>query len=142
MPSPPAPGIVLQRLKTRAEFLRVQKGRRHYMPGLTLELCPSPPNAMANSAVRVGFTASRKIGNAVARNRAKRRMRALAAEILPLSGRTACDYVLVARTATLTRPFAQLRLDLQSALAAAHAALDKGGTDRASSRTGREERYD
>jgi ribonuclease P protein component len=70
--------------------------------------------------VRVGFTASRKVGGAVLRNRAKRRLRAAA---LPLLAREGHDYVLVARTATLSRPFAELTRDLEKALFAAHAAL-------------------
>jgi ribonuclease P protein component len=112
-------------LKSRADFLRAQRGKRQSTASLTLEICPSPDAAAPQGAARVGFTASRKVGNAVARNRAKRRLRAAAAAILPLSGRAAHDYVLVARTATLSRPFAQLRLDLRSALTAAHAALDR-----------------
>jgi ribonuclease P protein component len=74
---------------------------------------------------RFGVTASRKVGGAVMRNRAKRRLRAAAASILPLSARAGHDYVLIARTATLSRPFAQLTGDLEKAVAAAHDALDR-----------------
>jgi ribonuclease P protein component len=76
-------------------------------------------------AARIGFTASRKVGGAVQRNRAKRRLRAAAAATLPLLGRQGHDYVLVARTATLSRRFAELIRDLSKALAAAHAAMDQ-----------------
>jgi ribonuclease P protein component len=110
-------------MKTRADFLRAQKGRRQPMSGLTLEVCPTPPAHSRKAALRIGFTASRKVGNAVARNRAKRRLRALAAEILPVSGREGLDYVLIARTVTLVRPFAALAADLTKALRAAHAVL-------------------
>jgi len=75
--------------------------------------------------VRVGFTASRKIGGAVARNRAKRRLRAAAAALLPLYGVGGNDYVLVARQDTLTRPFSGLLDDLATALHAAHAKLGR-----------------
>ena len=93
------------------------------MTGLTLELCRAPePN---EQAIRVGFTASRKIGGAVERNRAKRRLRAAAGTVLPLYGQAGNDYVLVARRETLTRPFGDLVSDLKSALAAAHARLGR-----------------
>ena len=78
---------------------------------------------MGANILRVGFTASRKIGGAVERNRAKRRLRAAAAAVLPLSGHEGNDYVLVARPGTLTRPFANLLEDLGAALAAAHLKL-------------------
>ena len=58
------------------------------------------------------------------RNRAKRRLRAAAAEILPLLGRKGHDYVLIAKTATLSRPYAALVADLTKALSGAHAALE------------------
>lgn len=65
--------------------------------------------------MRVGFTASRKVGNAVVRNRAKRRLRA-AARILAVEGRPGTDYVLIARGATAERPFSALLEDLEAAL--------------------------
>ena len=66
--------------------------------------------------MRVGFTASRKVGNAVVRNRAKRRLRAAAAEILPRDGRPGTDYVLIARAGTGERRYAELLGDLAAAL--------------------------
>jgi ribonuclease P protein component len=89
---------------------------------MTLELCPAPKESLA---IRVGFTASRKIGNAVARNRARRRLKAAAQQVLPLYGLPGNDYVLVARRETLTRPFGELLGDLETALVAAHDRLGR-----------------
>jgi ribonuclease P protein component len=85
------------------------------MPGLVLQAAPAPPEA-DRGAVRVGFTASRRVGNAVARNRAKRRLRAAASKVLAEDGRAATDYVLIARAATATRQFDRLVADLHVAL--------------------------
>jgi ribonuclease P protein component len=114
-------------MKKRADFLRAQKGHRQSMPGLTLETCPSPTHLAKSGTARVGFTASRKVGGAVERNRAKRRLRAAAAATLPLSARQGHDYVLIARTATLSRAFGEITRDLEKALNAAHVALARAG---------------
>ena len=66
--------------------------------------------------VRVGFTASRKVGNAVTRNRAKRRLRSAAASILLGEGKPGTDYVLIARASTVDRPYDVLIADLEAAL--------------------------
>ena len=99
------------------------QGCRQSRPGLGFEICLTPPSARQAGAVRIGYTASRKVGGAVDRNRAKRRLRAAAAAVLPLYGVEGHDYVLVARTATLSRPFAALLEDLSQAVQAGHAAL-------------------
>lgn len=111
-------------MKKRADFLRAQKGQRHSAPSLTLETCASPGTAPVRSA-RLGFTASRKVGGAVQRNRAKRRLRAAAAATMPLLARSGRDYVLIARTATLSRPFTEITRDLVKAVTAAHNAIDR-----------------
>jgi ribonuclease P protein component len=107
----------LARLKTRADFLRVAAGRRRAVrPGLVLQAAPHPPGKSGVEAVWVGFTASRKVGNAVLRNRAKRRLRAAAAEVLARDGRPGTDYVLIARAGTGERPYTELIGDLEAAL--------------------------
>ena len=117
----------MDRLKNRADFLRAARGIRRVQGGVTLETCATPAEAAKPETLRVGFTASRKIGNAVTRNRAKRRLRAAAAELLPLLGRAGHDYVLVARGTTVSQPFAVLLSDIGGALKAAHRKLDQAG---------------
>jgi ribonuclease P protein component len=105
-------------LARRADFLKAASARRQGTGGFLLQ---ARDRADGEASVRVGFTASKKIGNAVLRNRAKRRLRALAREILAGSARPGWDYVLVARPeATVARPYADLRADLETALASVH----------------------
>jgi ribonuclease P protein component len=114
--------LTVERLKIRADFLRAAKGIRRVEGAITLETCLTPEPLPAT--VRVGFTASKKVGNAVIRNRAKRRLRAAASQLLPLLGRDGHDYVLVARGTTVARPFPALLSDITTALKAAHRKLD------------------
>jgi ribonuclease P protein component len=108
--------LCLARLKTRADFLRVAAtGARAARPGLVLQAAPQPLAGKGN-VPRIGFTASRRVGNAVARNRAKRRLRAAAAAVLADRGNADTDYVLIARADTGGRPYAQLLTDLEEAL--------------------------
>lgn len=65
---------------------------------------------------RIGYTVSRKVGNAVNRNRAKRRLRAVAGQVMTKHARTGTDFVIIGRAATLSRPFEKLVADLQTAL--------------------------
>jgi ribonuclease P protein component len=124
-PGTSGPSLVLDRLKKRADFLAAARGIRRVVGALTLELAPTPPSAAKPGTARVGFTASRKIGNAVARNRAKRRMRAAASARLGLLGRPGHDYVLVARASVLGCAFEALLGDLAAAVGAAHRKLDE-----------------
>lgn len=66
--------------------------------------------------MRVGFTVTKKVGNAVVRNRVKRRLRAAAEEVFPRLGRAGTDYVVIGRLGALTRPFAALLQDLEQAV--------------------------
>ncbi len=77
--------------------------------------------------IRVGFTASRRVGNAVSRNRVRRRLKSAVREVLAVHAKPDRDYVIIGRTATLTRPYAALLNDLETALkrVGAYAAADK-----------------
>ena len=111
-----AQGIQIGRLKRRADFLRVAGARRKWAaPGLILQVSPqSEPDPAF--PVRVGFTASRKVGNAVMRNRARRRLKAVAAELVGRHAKPGYDLVLIARTATCDCLFEDLKRDLLQSL--------------------------
>jgi ribonuclease P protein component len=116
------------RLKRRPEFLAVAASRRKWVaPGLILQAARRPEESNLPPAPRIGFTASRKVGIAVARNRARRRLRAAVETVLPKAGLPGFDYVLVARSGTLTRPFADLVGDLETALKHIHDKREKRG---------------
>jgi len=105
----------IPRLKRRSEFLRVAgKGRKWATPGVVVQSLPRAPAEAP--AVRVGFTASKKVGGAVERNRAKRRLRAAAAAVLPVTAPPHHDFVLIARAETLTRRYPDLLEDLRGAV--------------------------
>lgn len=106
-------------LLKRADFLRAARAGRAPMPGFLLQARERA--AGEAEGIRVGFTCSKKVGNAVARNRAKRRLRAVAREVLPFAGCPGWDYVLIGRAGvTAERPHAALVADLEDALARVH----------------------
>ena len=106
----------LDRLRRRAEFLRVAGGRRWAAPGLVLQVRRREPPEAGDALARIGFTVSRKVGKAVERNRARRRLRAAANEVLPMHALPGLDYVIVGRRQTLERPFPDLVADLGQAM--------------------------
>jgi ribonuclease P protein component len=113
--------FVMSTMRHRPEFLRAASARRQGAGGFLVQ---ARFRDDGKTGVQVGFTASKKIGNAVMRNRAKRRLREVARAILPALGQPGWDYVLVARPGvTVDRPYAQLLTDLETALRAIH-----GGT--------------
>lgn len=83
------------------------------MPGFVLLVRPRDDG---DPAMRVGFTVTKKVGNAVVRNRMKRRLRALAREILPENGIAGADHVLIGRASGIERDYASLTAELKRAL--------------------------
>lgn len=106
------------RLTRRPEFQRVAaRGRRYAAPGLVLQaLSRGEGDKAAGEEIRLGLTASRKVGGAVERNRARRRLREAARQVLARNGAPGHDYVLVARRETVTRAWPLLIEDLETAL--------------------------
>ena len=98
------------RLTRRSDFLRVRDADTRWVsPTVIVQAAPA-----ATDSVQVGFTTTKKIGNAVKRNRARRRMREAARIVL--AGASVRDIVLIGRTETATCPFAQLVRDLRWSL--------------------------
>ncbi len=112
--TPPAVSVCLEVMKKRADFLAAARARRQATPGFIVQ---GRNRGDGQPRVRVGFTASKKVGNAVARNRAKRRLREIARAVLPRAGRPGWDYVLIARReTTATRDLEAMKNDLAQAL--------------------------
>jgi len=120
--------VAVAHLKRRPEFLAVAASRRRWVaPGLILQAARRPEDSKLPPAPRIGFTASRKVGIAVERNRARRRLKAAVEAVLPKSGVSGFDYVVVARGGTLTRAFPDLIADLEAALKHVHEKREKRG---------------
>ena len=119
-PAAPAP-LRLTTLARRADFVAAARARRQSRPGLTLQ-ARRRDAGRGPDGIRVGYTCSKKVGNAVARNRAKRRLRAAARAVLPRARASGLGLRAdrPARRSTAARPFAALCDDLASALAAVH----------------------
>ncbi|MFN3946201.1 MAG: ribonuclease P protein component [Allosphingosinicella sp.] len=111
--NPPAGAGTLATLTRRADFLAANRGLRAPMPGFVLLV---RPRGDGDPAMRLGITVTKKIGNAVVRNRMKRRFRALARDLLPDAGIAGADHVLIGRAGGVERPFDQLRAELAKAL--------------------------
>ena len=100
-------------LTIRRDFIAANAGRRAPMPGFVLLVRDRQDG---DPVMRVGFTVTKKIGNAVVRNRMKRRLRALSRELLPEAGIRGADHVLIGRNGGIERDYALLRTELAKAL--------------------------
>lgn len=122
------PAVQIVRLKIRPQFLKIAaKGKKAVRPTLVLQALGLSPADQAKAkrlarathlddALYLGFTASKKVGNAAARNRAKRRLTAVSRAVLPSLGQPGWAYVVIARAAGVTAPFHQIEADFKSAL--------------------------
>lgn len=117
----PAVFVRLQVLAKRADFLRAAQARRQSTGGFLLQARQRRPDEAPADLIRIGHTCSKKVGNSVMRNRAKRRLREIARLSLPLFAKQGWDYVLVGRPdVTATRDFALMQKDLERALLQIH----------------------
>nr|WP_294260203.1 ribonuclease P protein component [uncultured Sphingomonas sp.] len=97
----------------RRDYLAANGGKRAAMPGFVLQ---ARDRRDGDDAMRIGITVSKKVGNAVIRNRMKRRFRALARQVLPAHGLAGHDHVLIGRAGGIERPHADLVRELEKAL--------------------------
>jgi ribonuclease P protein component len=103
----------LERLKRRADFLAAAKGLACARGAVVVQ---ARDRGDGTGLIRIGFTATRRIGGAVERNRAKRRLREAVRLTAPPLARPGCDYVLIARGGVGARPWPRLLDDVKSAL--------------------------
>jgi len=121
--APSAPPLAI--IQKRADFLAANRAIRVARPGFVLLVNPL---SRTDGLQRFGVTVTKKIGNAVVRNRMKRRFRALLREILPVQGIAGADHILIGREGGIERDFAAMKAELVQALA--RAAEGKGDTYR------------
>jgi ribonuclease P protein component len=106
----------IERLKKRPDFLACAQAPACARGAVLVQARPRPDAEAAKPLVRAGFTATKRIGGAVERNRAKRRLREAARLLLPAHASPGFDYVFVARRGVTTRPWPRLLDDVKSAL--------------------------
>lgn len=114
--------LTITSLKARADFLRLRNGRKAMSAYFILRAAPS--SIPTQTAARVGYTVTTKCGNAVVRNRIKRRLRALVREIFPHSAKAGYDYMFIARNdakpSAADVDYQELRLAMEHAMARIH----------------------
>ncbi|MFY8114223.1 MAG: ribonuclease P protein component [Rhabdaerophilum sp.] len=110
-----APPFCFESLRKRSDFKAASAGFRFSTPGFTLL---RKPGIAEDGRVRIGLTVTRKIGNAVVRNRIRRRLRAAIQGLARSHQGPAMDLVILARSGLLTQPFGSIEADLARAVAA------------------------
>ncbi len=100
-------------IKKRSDFLAANRGKRYATPGFVLLVRDRQDES---PAIRLGITITKKVGNAVIRNRMRRRFRALAQEMLAAEGKAGADHILIGRDSGIERDFDALRADMVKAL--------------------------
>jgi ribonuclease P protein component len=105
--------LKIERLTSRPQFLAAARGVSEARGAVVVQRLDRHDD---DATVRIGFTATRKVGGAVVRNRAKRRLREAARAMVPLIGRPGSDYVFIARMGTAGRSWDRLLDDVKSAL--------------------------
>ncbi|MCF6305059.1 MAG: ribonuclease P protein component [Rhodobacteraceae bacterium] len=117
----PAVSFSVATLRKRSDFLLAARAKRQAMPGFILQARQRSTAEPDDSQIRIGYTCSKKIGNAVARNRAKRRLREIAHAVIPVQGKSGWDYVLIGRKLeTATRNYQVMVQDLETAIDKIH----------------------
>ena len=115
----------VERMVRRSQYLKVARARKYVVSkGLILQFEIKDPNEGGNKD-RVGFTVSKKVGNAVVRNRARRRLKSVVNDVLTSSEERSLDLVLIGRASTLKRSYDELLGDFRFALKSARTRQEK-----------------
>ena len=121
--------FTIERLKKRADFLACAQAPSCARGAVVVQARARPDSLDPSPLVRAGFTATKRVGGAVVRNRAKRRMREAARLLLPAFAQPGFDYVFIARGGVTTRPWERLLDDVKSALIRLAAERDRAAPD-------------
>src|SRR5688572_29857434 len=100
-------------IRARRDFLAAARGKKWIAPSLILQMTTRPVDHPVTGGARIGYTVTRKMGNAVARNRIKRRLREAVRKVMPRYAEAGCDYVVISREAALTCDFSALLRDME-----------------------------
>ena len=122
------PNARLEPLRKRRDFIAIRAGGRQHSSSFVLQTRERGEDNFAAEGVRIGYTVTKKTGNAVERNRIKRRMRAAVHQIMQIYARRAHDYVLIGKRAALNTEFETMVAELGSSLSRVHQDSNKSGT--------------